>query len=232
MIDATWQFASQLDSLDRAGNRDGAGAPDGILLTHAHTGHYTGLVHLGREMMASHELPVWVMPRMAEFLSSNQPWASLVDDRNIVLRELAVDRPLCLGDRLSVRPLPVSHRDELSETVAFEITGPNRRALWLPDIDAWGERLEELVSDVDVAWLDGTFYDDTELPGRDIRQVPHPRVARHLEEYARLATEADVDVRLVHLNHSNPLCDPRSRESQEVEASGVGIACEGERVEL
>jgi pyrroloquinoline quinone biosynthesis protein B len=102
----------------------------------------------------------------------------------------------------------------------------------LPDIDAWGERLEELVRDVDVAWLDGTFYDDTELPGRDIRQVPHPRVARHLEEYSRLATEADVDVRLVHLNHTNPLCDPRSRESQEVEAAGVGIAREGERVEL
>src|SRR5947209_14989246 len=43
LIDATPDFASQLHS---AGGR-----LDGILLTHAHIGHYLGLAQLGREAM-------------------------------------------------------------------------------------------------------------------------------------------------------------------------------------
>jgi len=232
MVDATWQFPAQLDALNAAADESADGPPDGILLTHAHIGHYAGLVHLGREVMASHEVPLWVMPRMAAFLSSNQPWASLLEDHNVVLQELAADRSADLGNGLSVRPVPVPHRDELSETVAFEITGPSRRVLWLPDIDAWDERLEAWLSDVDVAWLDGTFFADAELPGRDIHQVSHPRVGEHLQEYSRLADDAGVDLRLIHLNHSNPLCDPGSPESLQVAACGVEVAAEGECVQL
>lgn len=232
MVDATWQFPDQLQALNAAAGQPAVGPPDGILLTHAHVGHYAGLVHLGREVMASHEVPLWVMPRMAKFLSSNQPWASLVEDHNVVLQELTADRRVELGSGLSVRPVPVPHRDELSETVAFEITGPSRRVLWLPDIDVWDERLGSWLADVDVAWLDGTFFSDAELPGRDIQQIPHPRVSEHLQEYSRLADEAEVDLRLIHLNHSNPLCDPGSPESLQVEACGVKVAAEGERVQL
>ena len=232
MVDATWQFPAQLQALNSAAGTATEGTLDGILLTHAHIGHYTGLVHLGREVMASHEVPLWVMPRMAEFIENNQPWASLVRDRSVVLRELAADHAVDLGSGLTVRPVRVPHRDELSETVAFEVTGPSRRVLWLPDIDAWDERLEAWLSDVDVAWLDGTFFSDNELPGRDISQIPHPRVSEHLHEYSRLAAEAEVDVRLIHLNHSNPLCDPGSPESLQIKAEGVKVAAEGERVQL
>ena len=232
MIDATPSFPSQLDSLNRAGGRTTEGPPDGILLTHAHVGHYAGLVHLGREVMASREVPVWVMPRMAGFLETHQPWASLVKDRNVILGELSPEKPLSLGEKLSVRALPVPHRDELSDTVAFEITGPSRRVLWLPDIDAWDARLAEWLVDVDLAWLDGTFFDDAELPGRDLARIPHPRISEHLPEYSRLSGEAGVDIRLIHLNHSNPACCPDSPESQRIESAGVKIAREGERVEL
>jgi len=232
LVDATPQFPSQLDDLNRASGKSVDGPPDGILLTHAHVGHYTGLLQLGREVMCSREVPVWVMPRMAAFLEAHQPWASLVQDRNVILKELSADRPLVLSERLSVRALPVPHRDELSETVAFEISGPSRRVLWLPDIDAWDERVPALVQKVDVAWLDGTFFDDGELPGRDLDQIPHPRISHHLEEYASWSEATGTEVRLIHLNHTNPACDPDSPEAGRIANSGVRVAAEGERIAL
>ena len=43
----------------------------GIFLTHAHMGHYMGLVNLGLEVMNVKEIPVFAMPRMREFLINN-----------------------------------------------------------------------------------------------------------------------------------------------------------------
>jgi len=232
MIDATPQFPSHLSELSRFDGAAGAGSPDGILLTHAHVGHYAGLLHLGREVMCGHEVPVWAMPRMAEFLEANEPWASLVARRHVLLKDMSPGAPVTLGERITVRPLPVPHRDELSETVAFEIAGASRRVLWLPDIDAWEGGLTQWVAGVDVAWLDGTFYSDSELPGRQLDQIPHPRISEHLAEYGRLANQGGVDVRLIHLNHSNPACDPNSPETRRISDAGVRVASEGEYVEL
>ena len=232
IIDATPQFPSQLSDLSRINEGTESGPPEGILLTHAHVGHYAGLLHLGQEVMCSHEVPVWVMPRMAEFLEKHEPWASLVARRHVILKELSPKCPVTLGERITVRPLPVWHRDELSETVAFEIAGDSRRVLWLPDIDGWEGRLTDWVAGMDVAWLDGTFYSDSELPGRQLDQIPHPRISEHLAEYGTLAKESGVDVRLIHLNHSNPVCDPDTPEAHRIVDAGVRVASEGERVEL
>ena len=232
IVDATPQFPSQLDDLFSVDGGSVGGPPEGILLTHAHVGHYAGLLHLGGEVMCGHEVPVWVMPRMAEFLNAHEPWASLVARRHVILKEMSPQSPVSLGERISVRPVPVPHRDELSETVAFEIAGASRRVLWLPDIDDWDARLADWVAGVDVAWLDGTFYSDSELPGRELGQIPHPRISDHLAEYSRLADGGGTDVRLIHLNHSNPACDPDSPEARLIADAGVRVASEGERIEL
>jgi pyrroloquinoline quinone biosynthesis protein B len=232
MIDATPQFPSQLSELSRVDGGTDAGSPEGILLTHAHVGHYAGLLHLGQEVMCGHEVPVWAMPRMAEFLEAHEPWASLVARGHVLLKEMSPKCSVTLGERVTVRPLPVPHRDELSETVAFEIAGVSRRVLWLPDIDGWEGRLTDWVAGMDVAWLDGTFYSDSELPGRQLDQIPHPRISEHLAEYGTLAKESGVDVRLIHLNHSNPVCDPDTPEAHRIVDAGVRVASEGERVEL
>ncbi|MFP6766555.1 MAG: hypothetical protein VB859_00205, partial [Planctomycetaceae bacterium] len=100
------------------------------------------------------------------------------------------------------------------------------------DIDAWDEQLASWLADVEVAWLDGTFFDRAELPGRDLAQIPHPCIGEHLEEYSRLARELEVDVRLVHLNHSNPAASADSVEFERVANAGVKVASEGERVKL
>jgi len=218
IIDATPDFPSQLHSL-------GGRVPAGILLTHAHIGHYLGLAHLGREVLGAKGVRVYAMPRMRELLERNGPWSQLVTLQNITLVPLAEGQEIALNDRIRVTPLRVPHRDELSETVAFIVRGPSRAILWLPDIDKWEKwetPLEDVLARVDVAYLDGTFFTADELPGRDLREIPHPLVT---ETLARLAGSPLLSrVRFIHLNQSNPLLREQRR--------GVAVARDGERQPL
>jgi len=235
IIDATPAFPEQLRRLDEAAEADATAPLDGILLTHAHAGHYTGLLQLGPETMASESLPVWVMPRMAGFLHGNEPWKQLIEQRHIELRALQADEPVALNERLAIIPLAVPHRDEYSETVAFEVEGPDGRVLWLPDIDswdAWDDSLEARIDRYQAAWIDGTFHDDSELPGRDRGEIPHPTITESLERFGRLSTEQAAKLRFMHLNHSNPAADPDSAAAAAVQAAGMHVAAEGERWEL
>jgi pyrroloquinoline quinone biosynthesis protein B len=223
IIDATPDFPSQLASLDAAARR-GTGAPllDGILLTHAHIGHYLGLVHLGREVLGAHSIKVYAMPRMREFLQHNGPWDQLVHLKNIDLVPIEDGVPIALNERITITPLRVPHRDEYSETVGFIVRGPSRSILWLPDIDKWEKwstPLESVLARVDAAYIDGTFYDATELPGRDLREIPHPLITETLTRLANSPLRAKV--RFIHLNQSNPLLRERR--------NGVAVAKDEER---
>ena len=129
LVDATPDFAEQMETL--------GGRPDGILLTHAHVGHYLGLAQLGREVMGARRIPVYCTPSMAKFLRENKPWSRLVALENITLREVAPGTEVALTESLRATPLRVPHRDEDSDTVAWRIRGPARSILWLPDIDKW-----------------------------------------------------------------------------------------------
>ena len=57
--------------------------PDGIFLTHAHIGHYIGLMYLGKEAMNADQVPVYAMTRMKGFLIQNGPWSQLLKINNI-----------------------------------------------------------------------------------------------------------------------------------------------------
>ncbi|MHC5038004.1 MAG: MBL fold metallo-hydrolase [Planctomycetota bacterium] len=235
LIDATPDFREQLQALlDRAPNPTGPPLA-GILLTHAHIGHYTGLMYLGREAMDTRDLPVFCMPRMAEFLTRNGPWDQLVRLGNISLRSLNADTAVPLSPRLAVTPFLVPHRDEYSETVGFRIQGPNRSAVFIPDINDWEDwesSIESVLADVDVAYLDGTFFDENEVPGRAAREIPHPLVVDSLGRFASLPPVTKKKVRFIHLNHTNPLLDPSSCARRAVEDAGFGVAEEKESFPL
>jgi pyrroloquinoline quinone biosynthesis protein B len=218
IIDATTDFPAQLQMLDNA-------PLDGILLTHAHIGHYLGLAQLGREVMGTHGVRVYAMPRMRAFLEHNGPWDQLVRLGNIAIESLEDGHEVRLNERISVTPLAVPHRDEYSETVAFIVRGPSRSILWLPDIDKWEKwstPIESVIARVDVAYIDGTFHDAAELPGRNLSEIPHPLM---IESMTRLSALRD-KVRFIHLNQSNPaLRHPASIKP-------FRVAAEGERAPL
>ncbi|MGB5162316.1 MAG: MBL fold metallo-hydrolase [Thermoanaerobaculia bacterium] len=238
MFDATPDFPEQLHQLDEIAPAEGKPGLAGILLTHAHMGHYPGLMHLGHESMGAAGVPVHAMPRMREYLRDNGPWSQLVRYENIVLKPLEDGVAVQLNERLVVTPLLVPHRQEYSEVVGFRIEGPNRSALFIPDIDSWeewdemGTRIEEVIASVDVAYLDGTFFANGEIEGRDMSGFPHPFITHSMNRFDGLAPKEKVKVRFIHLNHTNPALWPDSQAYKSVIEKGFRLAAEGERVDL
>ncbi len=238
LFEATPDFKEQLHRMDLVAPVDGAPGLDGIFLTHAHMGHYAGLLHLGHEAMGARDVRVYAMPRLADYLQANGPWSQLVRYRNIALHPLQDGIPVRLGERLTVTPLLVPHRQEYSEVVGFRIDGPSRSVLFIPDIDAWedwdaqGTRLEDALAGVDVAYLDATFYADGEIPGRDMSTFPHPFITHTMARLAELPAAERARVRFIHLNHTNPALRPGSAARRAIEALGFRVAEELERVEL
>jgi len=233
MFEATPNFPSQLYDLE-------VEAPShrfklaGIFLTHAHIGHYTGLMFLGHEAMATTNVPVYVMPRMNKYLQENGPWSQLIKYKNIVLSPLQDNKVVTLGE-LEVTPLLVPHRDEFSETVGYIIKGKNKSALFIPDINKWQEwqvDIVDLVKSVDYALIDAAFFSDGELPGRDMSKIPHPFVTESMAILDELPVKQRNKVWFIHMNHTNPLLNLESNESKLVQAKGYNIATEGIRLGL
>jgi len=234
LFDATPDLRAQLQLLDRAYPVDHAIGLDGIFLTHAHIGHYAGLMFLGHESAGARGLTTYAMPRMAQFLTGNGPWSQLVRYQNITLAPLADGQAVAVSNAVNVTPFLVPHRQEFSEVVGFRIAGPNRGAIYLPDIDSWeewdsaGVRIEDQIAAVDVAYLDATFFANGEIPGRDMSGFPHPFISHSIERFAALPANQRSKVRFIHLNHTNPANDPGSAAWRAVEAAGMSVAREGE----
>ncbi len=235
LFEATPDLPTQMAYLNDVAPFKAGPAPDGIFLTHAHIGHYAGLMFLGREAMNAAGVRVYTMPRMTKFLSSNGPWDQLVRLQNIQLQPVGENEGVRLSPRLKVTPIKVPHRDEYSETVGFEIAGPEKRILFIPDIDKWerwNESLVEILAGVDLAFLDATFFDAAEIGYRDMSEIPHPFVVETMELLKALPTSLKSKVYFIHLNHTNPLLDPESPAAQKVLASGFRIARFGDRFKL
>lgn len=231
MFDATPDFKDQLHYLQKNLNSDLAG----IFLTHAHMGHYTGLMHLGREAMGAQAMPVYAMPKMKDFLTKNGPWSQLVQLENISIQPLQKDSTQEIASPLRITPLQVPHRDEYSETVGYSIEGPNKKALFIPDIDKWEKwslDINTLIKDHDLVFLDGTFFANGEIPGRDMSEIPHPFVEESMAKFSDLSPTDRAKVYFIHFNHTNPVLRAKSKASRKVRAQGMHIARTGDRFDL
>ena len=192
-------------------------------------------MYFGREAMGADSVPVFAMPRMHEFLTQNGPWSQLVDLGNIALMKIEEKELIMLSNELSVETFRVPHRDEFSETVGFKISGPNKKALFIPDIDKWEKWEMDIVEEikkVDYAFLDATFYSADELPNRDLSEIPHPTVEESMKLFDGLSDADKAKVYFIHFNHSNPLVNPESEEAKLVVEKGFRLAKEGMLVEL
>ena len=230
LFEASPDIGAQLNKVQQYIDSNRSQLPAGIFISHAHIGHYAGLMQLGREAMGASNIPVYVMPRMDSFIRNNGPWSQLVSLGNIRLQQLTADSSQLIGRTLSIRPIRVPHRDEFSETVGFIIEGKKKKVLFIPDIDKWEKwdrDISRLIREVDIALIDGTFYQDGELPGRNMSEIPHPFVAESMQRFSSLPSEEKAKILFIHFNHTNPLLKMKSAEKEQVKKAGFGVAEEG-----
>ncbi len=231
MLEATPDFTEQQQIL-RGYLTDKSKPLSGILLTHAHIGHYTGLMYLGREAIGAKETPVFAMPKMQKFIENNAPWSQLVTLKNIKIMGLKADSSVEITRNISIKPMIVPHRDEFSETVGYVISTKKKRVLFIPDIDKWSKwqrNIVEEVGKVEVALLDATFYQNGEIPNRDMSEIPHP----FMEETMRLFQNSSdkSKIKFIHFNHTNPVLR-QTKEREDVINQGFGVCTEGGRIGL
>jgi pyrroloquinoline quinone biosynthesis protein B len=226
VFEASPDLPRQFEILQKIGKKTEMNAPDGIFLTHAHIGHYTGLMYLGKEAMDARNVPVYAMPRMEQFLRDNGPWNLLVERENISINALAATETVKLPEIL-VTPITVPHRDEYSETVGYRIEGPNKSVLFIPDIDKWSKWDQDIIKEVekvDYAFLDATFFSGEEINNRDISQIPHPFVIESLEAFKNFSPKEKRKIHFIHFNHTNPIITKDSPEAKQVLKAGFKIA--------
>jgi pyrroloquinoline quinone biosynthesis protein B len=228
IIDATPDINFQL--IDLIGKADPSKKLNGIFLTHAHMGHYAGLLNFGRESLNSKNIPLYLMPKFYNFILNNGPWNQLVELNNVKLNKIYNREKVILHNNLSFTPIQVPHRDEYSETVGYVIEGTNKKVLYIPDIDKWAKwevSIVEMIKSVDYAFLDGTFFDEKEINNRDISEIPHPFIIESLKLFEELDESEKSKVYFIHLNHTNPVLNSKSSEYKKVISAGFNIAKTG-----
>ena len=233
MFEATPDITYQLNNLKNSIFQEFL-LPESLYITHAHIGHYTGLMYFGREALGSKDLLVKVLPKMNEFLKSNGPWNQLVNINNIEIQKLNFGESNNELTNISVTPIKVPHRDEYSETAGYVIQGKNKKALFIPDIDKWekwDKNLVHLTEEFDYLLLDATFYDSKEI-NRDINEIPHPLVTETMSLLDNLSSASKAKVYFIHMNHTNLMLDPESELSKLVESKGFNIARLGQKLNL
>jgi pyrroloquinoline quinone biosynthesis protein B len=244
LVDATPDIREQLDALQDV--RQGPDHPqgrvdrkpvDGVLLTHAHIGHYLGLAFFGFEAVSTQDLPVHCTPKMAAYLERNGPWEQMVRTSNIDLKTHAPGASFQL-DGVKITPVKVPHRDEYADTVGYRFEGSRRTILYIPDTEPWRTWLSpqsdplDLFEGAEVLLIDGSFYSPDELPGRDVASIGHPLMTDTMALLQGRVDAGEVEVYFTHLNHSNPALEPGSDAASEVRRRGFHILTDGQAFDL
>jgi pyrroloquinoline quinone biosynthesis protein B len=236
LIEASRSLPDQMRLWATALGAEGVARPDSVSLTHVHLGHIDGLGQFGNEAMGCSGLPLFASPSVLEALAKREALGPFSATEVVPMERFGPSEDC--GFEMEFVPVP--HRDEHADTHAVVIRGPSRSVLFLPDHDDWAQTLgrhgassiRQWLSDlgVDIALLDGSFWDSSELPGRDMSKIPHPTVT---ETLARLGerVEGDAEIHFIHLNHSNPLLSP-GPETEELADLGWQVAVQGQQFAL
>lgn len=230
ILDATPAFSEQLDLLNEFAAAEGLGAEhlSGILLTHAHLGHYTGLMYLGKEALNSSDFPVYLSQKMLDFLESNAPWSDIVKN-NLKPIVFKFEEVYQLTENISFKAVEVEHRNEHADTAGFIVKAKDQSFFYLPDFDSWSsltERFRKILKEVDYVFIDGTFFDKKELGelrGRELSEVPHPPIIESMELFSDLAAADKGKIYFTHFNHTNRIFDRDGKKKSLVEQKGFNI---------
>ena len=207
-----------------------------IWLTHAHLGHVDGLGLFGREVMALKGVRLHASESMMSLFDETPRWAAMIEQGVFVKHQFESNKKQNLSPNFSFTPISVPHRNEFSDNHAFVVRGHDKSLLHLPDHDDWDKTLKQVGEDnirdwltkidIDIALIDGTFWESNEIARQD--NVPHPTIT---ESIARLGErkEDDIDIRFIHLNHTNPAL---SWDKKDPRLHGWSIANEGDKFSL
>ena len=202
----------------------------GIFLTHAHSGHYSGLLDLGKEALNISNTKLYVMPQMYDFIKSNSAFDFLIKSNNLCLELIENSQILILKEGLLIAPFLVPHRNEMSETVGYRIASNEKSVIYLPDIDSWedwGQNISNVVKDNDILFIDGTFYDKDELQNRKVSEIPHLFITDTLDRLSSLSERDRKKVFFTHLNHTNNLIQKDHPRKKALDLDGYNIAQDG-----
>jgi len=214
---------------------------DGIFLTHAHMGHYAGLLQLGREAYGATAQRLFVTARLAAFFESNAPWNQMLERGTFDIEVLTPGTPLELasgaaedaesahgaedaddaGDAdgnaslssLTVTALLVPHRDEYSDTVGFLIRTPRAALFYLPDIDKWERWTTTRIEDV-IQNVDYALVDGTFFDADELPGRAMDEIPHPFiaESLARFASLPANERNKIYFTHFNH-SNPASTES-------------------
>ena len=150
---------------------------DQLLLTHAHLGHVDGLGLFGREAIAARGIELHVSDDMYHLIDRTPQWNLMIQQGVFNLQTFTAGDVVFSQGELSIEAVRIPHRAELSDMHAFIIRGKSKSLLFLTDHDTWKETLavhncstiRELLRklNVDIAFIDGTFWSEDELAGRN-----------------------------------------------------------------
>jgi len=235
LIDPTFRLFEQLNMLNKtaAENDFPKDHLKGIFITHAHMGHYPGLLYFGKEVINSNKLDVYTSKKFKDFLNNNQPWKLLIDNNNIDVQTFEFDYEINLSDILKIIPIEIPHRQELSDTAGFIIKGRKKSVFYLPDIDSWKtfvDKFNEISSKSDLLFIDGTFYSKSELMeirGRNIKDVPHPPIKETITLLKNgVLKQNNSKIYFTHFNHTNKILENDFKHNLKIE--GINFLKDGD----
>lgn len=236
LVDATPDIAFQYHLLCESfgkspmnNGKSGLGPISGVLISHLHSGHYIGLLSLGKEVVSTHQLPIYATEEVSHFLQSNKPFSYLLSRQQILFKNISPNHVLEMGDGVTLMPFEVPHRNEDGNTIGLEITNPEtcKTLIYIPDVDYLDNNIVGRVKKASHVLMDGTFYSKSEIDRQ--KMVPHPTM---LETIKIFGIQTTGQFFFTHLNHSNPVNNPESLERKQVEEKGYRIAQEGQLIEF
>ncbi|MAU30213.1 MAG: hypothetical protein CMA26_03770 [Euryarchaeota archaeon] len=234
MVEASRMMSQQFDLWNSLGAV--SWPPSSFTLTHAHLGHIDGLGLLGREVMGLSGVRLHCSDSMSRLLRKTPSWNIMIEQGVIDLDIWIPGVPFepSVGCGFTITAIPIPHRSELSDNHALIIRGKSKSLLFMPDQDSWMETIIEDIGivewlnrmDIDIALIDGTFWDYDEISSRDFTEIPHPPVTETLDRLG-VKKNGDPDIEFTHFNHTNPLLEMNSVQSKRLLSMGWGISEQG-----
>ena len=231
LINASPDLAQQIESMPRLQPRSPAAAGlrntpiAGVLLTNPDIDHALGLLLLRQQ-----ELPQVIYA--ADETRTALEWIESVLAKfgGIEWRTINAEFQ-SLSDRIDFRTI------ELPRSVAFQFRDDTSgaTALFAPSVGELTDKLRDAVHTSDVVLFDGTFWSDDELaavrPGaRSAREMNHLSIRDGSLDFLRQSPARRKIY--THINNTNPILMPGTRERAQVEQAGIEIARDGLEIVL